>query len=69
MRTHLDLDKLRWYNAAQKYGGVPRNGGTKGMKEHPERKGRLQLLEAMFAGHSWQSAVALSQLNISRSTA
>jgi transposase len=39
------------------------------MKDHPERKGRLQLLEAMFAGHSWQSAVALSQLHISRSTA
>jgi len=39
------------------------------MKDHPDRKGRLQLIEAMFAGHSWQSAVAQSQLNISRSTA
>ena len=39
------------------------------MKDHPERKGRLQLLEAMFAGHSWRSAVAQSQLNVSRSTA
>ncbi len=39
------------------------------MKDHPERKGRLQLIEAMFAGHSWQSAVAQSQLNVSRATA
>jgi transposase len=39
------------------------------MKDHPERKGRLQLIEAMFAGHSWQSAVAQSPLNISRATA
>jgi hypothetical protein len=39
------------------------------MKDHSERKGRLQLIEAMFAGHSWQSAVAQSQLHISRSTA
>jgi len=31
------------------------------MKDHPERKGRLQLIEAMFAGHSWQTAV--SQIN------
>ena len=69
MRTHLDLDKVWWYNSAQKYGGAPRNGGTNGMKDHPERKGRLQLLEAMFAGHSWQEALALSQLKISRSTA
>jgi len=30
------------------------------MKDHPERKGRLQLIESMFAGHSWQSAVAAS---------
>jgi transposase len=29
----------------------------------------LQLLEAMFAGHSWQSAVTQSQLHISRATA
>ena len=39
------------------------------MKDHPDRKRRLQLIEAMFAGHSWQSAVAQSQLHISRSTA
>ncbi len=39
------------------------------MQDHPERKGRLQLIEAMFAGHSWQSAVTLSQLHVSRATA
>jgi len=39
------------------------------MKDHPQRKGRLQLIESMFAGHSWQSAVAQSQLNVSRATA
>ena len=39
------------------------------MKDHPERQGRLQLIESMFAGHSWQSAVAQSQLNVSRATA
>jgi hypothetical protein len=39
------------------------------MKDHPERKGRLQLIELMFAGHSWQSAVAQSQLHVSRATA
>jgi transposase len=39
------------------------------MKDHPERKGRLQLIEAMFAGHSWQEAVSLSQLHVSRATA
>ena len=39
------------------------------MKDHPERKGRLQLIEYMFAGHSWQSAVAQSQLHVSRATA
>jgi len=39
------------------------------MKDHPERKGRLQLIEALFAGHSWQSAVAQSQLHVSRATA
>jgi transposase len=39
------------------------------MKDHPERKGRLQLIESMFAGHSWQTAVAQSQLNVSRATA
>ncbi len=39
------------------------------MKDHPERKGRLQLIEAMFAGHSWQQALTLSQLHVSRATA
>ena len=39
------------------------------MKDHPERTARLQLIEHMFAGHSWQAAVAQSQLTISRSTA
>jgi hypothetical protein len=39
------------------------------MKDHPERKGRLQLIEAMFAGHSWQEALTLSQLHVSRATA
>ncbi len=39
------------------------------MKDHPERKGRLQLIEAMFAGHSWQEALAQSQLHVSRATA
>ncbi len=39
------------------------------MKDHPERKGRLQLIKYMFAGHSWQAAVAQSQLNVSRATA
>src|SRR6266852_7061299 len=39
------------------------------MKDHPERKARLQLIEYMFAGHSWQSAVAQSQLHVSRATA
>ena len=39
------------------------------MKDHPQREARLQLLEYMFAGHSWQAAVTQSQLNVSRSTA
>ena len=39
------------------------------MKDHPERKGRLQLIEAMFAGCSWQEALAQSQLHVSRATA
>jgi transposase len=39
------------------------------MKDHPERKGRLQLIESMFAGHSWQEALAQSQLHVSRATA
>jgi transposase len=41
----------------------------KGMKDHPERTARLQLIECMFAGQSWQSAAAQSQLKVSRSTA
>src|SRR5260370_33531728 len=39
------------------------------MKDHPERTARLRLLEHMFAGHSWQTAVSQSGLHISRSTA
>ena len=39
------------------------------MKDHLQRKGRLQLIEAMFAGHSWQEALAQSQLHVSRATA
>ena len=39
------------------------------MKDHAQRKARLQLVEAMFAGHSWQEALAQSQLNVSRATA
>ncbi len=39
------------------------------MKDHPQREARLQLLEYMFAGHSWQTAVTQSQFNVSRSTA
>ena len=39
------------------------------MKDRPDRAARLQLIESMFAGHSWQSAAAQSQLKISRSTA
>ena len=39
------------------------------MKDHPERTARLQVIGRMFAGQSWQTAVAQSQANISRSTA
>src|SRR5215467_646721 len=39
------------------------------MKDHPDRTARLHLLEYMFSGHSWQSAVSQSGLHISRSTA
>src|SRR5215470_16817596 len=38
------------------------------MKDRPDRAARLQLIESMFAGHSWQAAAAQSQWNISRST-
>lgn len=39
------------------------------MKDHPDRAARWHLLEYLFAGHSWQSAVSQSGLRISRSTA
>lgn len=39
------------------------------MKDHPDRTARLHLLEYMFAGYSWQSAVSQSGLHIARSTA
>ena len=39
------------------------------MKDHRERTARLRLIEHMFAGHSWQAAIAQSQLHVSRSTA
>ena len=39
------------------------------MKDHRERSARLQLIAYMFAGHSWQTAVTLSQSHVSRSTA
>jgi transposase len=39
------------------------------MKDRPDRAARLQLIESMFAGYSWQTAAAQSQLKISRSTA
>jgi transposase len=39
------------------------------MKDHAERPARIQLVEYMFAGQSWQEAVAQSKLNVSRSTA
>jgi transposase len=39
------------------------------MKDHRERTARLQLIESMFAGHSWQTAATQSQLHMSRSTA
>jgi transposase len=39
------------------------------MKDRPDRTARLQLIEFMFAGQSWQAAAASSQLKVSRSTA
>ena len=39
------------------------------MKDRPDRAARLHLIELMFAGQSWRTAAAYSQLNISRSTA
>jgi transposase len=48
---------------------IPGKGAMPGMKDHPQRTARLQLIEAMRAGHSWQSAVEQSHLQVSRSTA
>jgi transposase len=39
------------------------------MKDRPDRAARLQLIGRMFAGQAWQTAVAQSQLKISRATA
>jgi transposase len=39
------------------------------MKDRSDRAARLQLIGRMFAGQGWQTAVAQSQLHISRSTA
>jgi hypothetical protein len=39
------------------------------MKDHRDRTARLKLIEYMFAGYSWQEAVAQSQLKISRAMA
>ena len=39
------------------------------MKDHRDRKARLQLIECMFAGYSWQEASASTQLKISRAMA
>jgi transposase len=39
------------------------------MKDRSDRAARLQLIGRMFAGQSWQTAVAESQLPISRATA
>ena|SRR5713226_8890243 len=39
------------------------------MKDHPDRSARLQLIESMFAGQSWQVATAQSNLRVSRTTA
>src|SRR5260370_42504260 len=58
-----------WYTVAQKGAGPPRNRRTEKMKDRPDRAARLQLIGRMFAGQSWQTAIAESQLNISRSTA
>jgi transposase len=39
------------------------------MKDRPDRVARLQVIGRMFAGQSWQTAVAESQVHISRATA
>jgi transposase len=39
------------------------------LKDRSDRAARLQLIGRMFAGQSWQTAVAESQLHISRATA
>jgi transposase len=41
----------------------------KGMKDHPDRRARLQLIESMFAGQPWQVAATQSNLPVSRTTA
>src|SRR5258708_9186930 len=65
---HIDLYKTGWYNAAQKWAEPTTKRRTLGMKDHRDRTARLQLIESMFAGNSWQTAVAQSQLHVSRST-
>jgi transposase len=57
------------HSLAQKIAQLHEQGRTHGMKDHPDRTARLHLLEYMFAGHSWQSAVSQSGLHIARSTA
>jgi transposase len=39
------------------------------LKDRSDRAARLQLIGRMFTGQSWQTAVAESQLDISRATA
>src|SRR5437870_186462 len=41
----------------------------KGMKDHPDRGARLQLIESMCAGQPWQVAATQSNLRVSRTTA
>src|SRR5258706_7234553 len=41
----------------------------KGMKDHPDRRARWQLIESMLAGQSWQLAAAQSSWPVSRTTA
>src|SRR5260221_13546080 len=41
----------------------------KGMKDHPDRRARLQLIVSVFAGQSWRVAAAQSNLPVSRPTA
>src|SRR5260370_37582225 len=39
------------------------------MQDHPDRTARLHVVERMYAGQSWQTAVSQSGLHIPRSTA